>query len=236
VDQIPRAGLINTWDNGYPSGGNYWSDYTDVDNYSGSYQNETGSDGIWDHPHTIDANNQDRYPLVYPPWSLHDVAITGVRLSKNVVGVGYSVDIDVFAKNEGDYMETFNVSVYYYDTIRTRTVYNLPSGALATLTFTWTTTGVPKGTYTITAKASVVPNETVIIDNTYIDGSVKVTIPGDTNGDWEVNVLDLGMIGVSWLSETGEPKYKPNVDINGDGRINVLDLGILGVHWLEEDR
>jgi parallel beta-helix repeat protein len=54
------------WDDGYPSGGNYWSDYTDVDLYSGPYQNETGSDGIWDHPYVIDANNKDRYPLVNP--------------------------------------------------------------------------------------------------------------------------------------------------------------------------
>jgi len=57
---------INTWDDGYPSGGNYWSDYSDVDLYSGPYQNETGSDGIWDHPYVIDENNQDRYPFVNP--------------------------------------------------------------------------------------------------------------------------------------------------------------------------
>jgi parallel beta-helix repeat protein len=29
---------VNTWDNGYPSGGNYWSDYTGVDLYSGPNQ------------------------------------------------------------------------------------------------------------------------------------------------------------------------------------------------------
>ena len=57
---------INTWDDGYPSGGNYWSNYTDVDLYSGPYQNETVSDGIWDHPYVLDANNTDRYPLMIP--------------------------------------------------------------------------------------------------------------------------------------------------------------------------
>jgi parallel beta-helix repeat protein len=50
-----------TWDNGYPSGGNYWSDYTGVDLYSGPYQNETGSDGIGDSPYAIAG---DRYPLM----------------------------------------------------------------------------------------------------------------------------------------------------------------------------
>ncbi|MBS7621665.1 right-handed parallel beta-helix repeat-containing protein [Candidatus Bathyarchaeota archaeon] len=56
----------NVWDDAYPSGGNYWSDYTGVDEKSGPYQNETGSDGIGDTPYIIDASNQDRYPLMTP--------------------------------------------------------------------------------------------------------------------------------------------------------------------------
>jgi parallel beta-helix repeat protein len=57
---------INIWDDGYPSGGNYWGDYAGVDEYSGSYQNETGGDGIGDTPYIIDENNQDNYPLMNP--------------------------------------------------------------------------------------------------------------------------------------------------------------------------
>jgi len=55
-----------TWDNGYPSGGNYWSNYNGTDFYSGLYQNESGSDGIGDKPFVIDAKNQDNFPLVDP--------------------------------------------------------------------------------------------------------------------------------------------------------------------------
>ena len=55
-------GYANIWNNSYPSGGNYWSDYTGVDLYSGPYQDETGSDGIGDTPHVFDADNQDNYP------------------------------------------------------------------------------------------------------------------------------------------------------------------------------
>jgi len=61
-----REGSVNTWDDDYPSGGNYWSDYAGIDLYSGPYQNETGSDGIGDTPYVIDENNRDRYPLMYP--------------------------------------------------------------------------------------------------------------------------------------------------------------------------
>jgi parallel beta-helix repeat protein len=56
----------NTWDDGYPSGGNYWSDYAGVDIKRGLAQDIPGSDGIGDFPFTIDADNRDRYPLMYP--------------------------------------------------------------------------------------------------------------------------------------------------------------------------
>jgi parallel beta-helix repeat protein len=45
----------NAWDAGYPSGGNYWSDYTGQD---------SNGDGIGDSPYTIDADNTDWYPLM----------------------------------------------------------------------------------------------------------------------------------------------------------------------------
>jgi parallel beta-helix repeat protein len=67
--RTPYEGYYNRWDIGYPSGGNYWSDYTGVDLYSGLYQNETGSDGIGDTPYVIDAYNQDNYPLM-KPWGM----------------------------------------------------------------------------------------------------------------------------------------------------------------------
>ena len=55
---------INIWDNGYPSGGNFWSNHANSDLQSGVYQNVTGSDGIGDLPYVIDENNIDRYPLM----------------------------------------------------------------------------------------------------------------------------------------------------------------------------
>jgi len=54
------------WDNGYPQGGNYWSDDDHDDFFSGPHQNITGNDGIVDMPYIIDPNNEDGYPLVNP--------------------------------------------------------------------------------------------------------------------------------------------------------------------------
>jgi parallel beta-helix repeat protein len=62
------------WDDGYRSGGNYWSySYNGTDFRKGYLQNETGSDGIGDFGYVIDQNNQDNYPLMNswhePPWT-----------------------------------------------------------------------------------------------------------------------------------------------------------------------
>jgi parallel beta-helix repeat protein len=57
---------INIWDNGYPSGGNYWSDYTGDDNFKGPDQDIPGSDFIGDEPYFISENNTDYYPLMVP--------------------------------------------------------------------------------------------------------------------------------------------------------------------------
>ena len=67
---------VNIWDDGYPSGGNYWSDYNGTDLFSGPYQNETGSDGMGDTPYVIDENNQDNYPLM-SPWSPVTLTVIG---------------------------------------------------------------------------------------------------------------------------------------------------------------
>jgi nitrous oxidase accessory protein NosD len=53
----------NSWDNGYPSGGNYWSNSNGSDTCYGPYQNLTGPDGVIDVPYSIKETNIDQYPL-----------------------------------------------------------------------------------------------------------------------------------------------------------------------------
>jgi len=63
--QIESDGTsTNVWDHGYPSGGNYWTDYAGEDKKSGFSQDIAGADGKGDTAFVINSNNRDRYPLM----------------------------------------------------------------------------------------------------------------------------------------------------------------------------
>jgi parallel beta-helix repeat protein len=61
-----RTNNGNQWDNGYPSGGNFWLDYTGIDLNSTPSQNVPPPDGIGDTPYEIDSDSRDNYPLMVP--------------------------------------------------------------------------------------------------------------------------------------------------------------------------
>jgi parallel beta-helix repeat protein len=85
VHSAMTFGLSNIWDDGYPSGGNYWSDYNGTD---------SDYDCIGNTPYFIDANNQDNYPLM------------GMFSSFNT-SYGYAVD---FISNSSISNISFNLS------------------------------------------------------------------------------------------------------------------------------
>ena len=104
-----------------------------------------------------------------------------------------------------------------------------------TLTFTWATTGFPKENYTLTAVASPLQGEADPVDYVLVNGPVFVTIPGDVDGDRDVDIFDIvRMTGVYGISKP-DPQYDPNSDIDGDGDIDIYDIvaaaGNYGESW-----
>jgi parallel beta-helix repeat protein len=231
---IDSTSLGNAWNDTYPSGGNYWSNYAGGDLYSGSYQNEAGSDGIGDTPYTVDANNTDHYPLMKPyPWSPHDIGITSVAVSKTMVGQGFTLSVNVIVFNYGINTEYSNVTAYANGTsISTFENVLIESRNSTTITLTWNTTGFAYGNYTISAYAWPVPGESNTADNSLAGGTVYIGIPGDLNGDGTVNTLDAIKLGNAFLTTPGSKNWNPNADINGDGIINILDAIILDANFL----
>jgi hypothetical protein len=154
----------------------------------------------------------------------HDVAIAWVKASKAVVGHGYSLFINVTAKNYGTFSEAFNITVYAnLSAIETIEV-ALDSRNSTIITFTWNTLGSAKGNYQIIAYAWPVDEEIDPADNTLIHGWVFVTIPGDVDRDRDVDIFDIlhmaGVYGVKYPN----PRYDPNCDIDGDGDVDIFDI------------
>jgi parallel beta-helix repeat protein len=114
----------NHWNDSYPSGGNFWSDFDEpsegaYDDYQGVDQNVLGSDGIVDNgtiagggknPYVIDGDSQDNYPLIkfikylflYEGWNL--ISIPFIQPDTNLDIVLNSI------KGSYDAVQWYNVS------------------------------------------------------------------------------------------------------------------------------
>ena len=224
----------NNWDNGYPSGGNYWSNYAGVDMKSGTGQNLPGNDGKGDTPYVVDSNNTDRYPLM-KPWPLatgHCVAVTSVLTAKTVIGQGFNCSLTVNVADRGEYNETFSVTAYANATgLGTQQVNNLNATCQTVLVFTWKTAGLAYGNYTVGAFAQPVAGQADVSGNDFTLGLMKVTIPGDIDGNFRVQLSDLVLLAQAYGSRAAVSNWNPNGDIDGNGVVGLSDLVILAQHY-----
>jgi parallel beta-helix repeat protein len=93
---------VNVWDDGYPSGGNFWSDYAGTD---------SNGDGIGDTPYVIDENNQDRYPLVAPAvWDYSTPIPIVSNGTVNWVSLSSNSTISTLEFNQTQIQISFNVT------------------------------------------------------------------------------------------------------------------------------
>lgn len=210
----------NVWDDGYPSGGNYWSNHTSPDLYSGPNQDQLGSDGIVDTPYTVATGSIDTYPLAH---GAHDVGITSVGTSKTVVGKGYTLHVELKILNCGMYDENCPVAVYANTSTAATQNVALTKGNFIIVTLTWNTSGFAYGNYTMSVYSQPVPGEINTANNLYFDGSVKIAIPGDIKGDGVVDIYDAILLSGAYNSKPGSPSWKPNADINDDNIVDIYD-------------
>jgi PKD repeat protein len=102
---------------------------------------------------------------------IQDTAIVDVVLSKIKVTSGESLTIDVTVANRGTATETFDVTVYYNDTLlETKAVTNLAADTNKAISFSWDTQGTNEGVYVIKAAAEPLPGEASMKDNSLTSG------------------------------------------------------------------
>ncbi len=100
TNQKGGVGIGGTWDNGYPSGGNYWSDYIGTDKKSGPGQDQPSSDGIGD----MSYGGRDNYPFPAPlyffnagRWDNRDYSVM-VASNSTVSDFNFDPDTGTFMK------------------------------------------------------------------------------------------------------------------------------------------
>jgi len=120
---------------------------------------------------------------------VHDVAVLSVTPLSKITYVGETLGIDVIVRNEGGYVESFDVVVYYNYSYVVETLFvdSLMPNDTKTLVFHWNTSDVLEDNYTLSALAEPVLGEEDTEDN-YLEGGVV-----------EVRVAPTGWFVPSWF-------------------------------------
>ncbi len=160
-DIYPFDSGINIWNDSYPSGGNYWTEYNGNDNFQGVNQDISGSDGIGDTPYPIPGgDNKDRYPLMKPYGFPNTPIISGPTSGKTGLSIEYVFNAIDPNGNQVKY-------IIDWDDGKTDTTDFYQSGIDVIVNHTWN----KKGSFNIKAKAE---NTNGFVSP---EATVEVTIP-----------------------------------------------------------
>jgi hypothetical protein len=219
--------------------GNTWASASQLTfSVDGSYNGQAaltqGSDKrIWVAWMSNRGDNFDIYYKISDQLLYHDVAISGISLSKASPYQGVDVQATVNATNKGDFSETLTVKCYVNQTLVGTQSTSLQGGSSALIVFPWVTSTFAPGKYYIKATVNQVPNENTINlgDNTRTMGPVLLRIPGDVNADGRVNLEDLARFNSALGATPGHPNWDQECDIYENDIIDVKDLYILSSNY-----
>jgi nitrous oxidase accessory protein len=88
----------NTWNAGYPLGGNLWSDYQGSDEMQGPGQDVLGKDGFGDIPYKVSESAQDEYPVMGN--QVKQISIVSRDLTPTEARVGDSIAVKAKLKSK----------------------------------------------------------------------------------------------------------------------------------------
>jgi hypothetical protein len=186
-------------------------------------------------PYVVETGTVTLYALEVP--IARDAAVTNVVPAKAVVYQNASVSINATVENLGTETVSFDVKAYYNDTeIGTSTVSSLTGGGSKIVSFSWNTTGVPEGNYTLSAKAFLAGDQNATNDR-YVDGIVWIKIPaegvlGDVNGDGFVNFEDVVAACLAYQATPEDENWNAAADLAPpEDYIDILDIVTVIWHW-----
>jgi hypothetical protein len=66
-----------------------------------------------------------------------------------------------------------------------------------------------------------------------IDLSASCDLPGDLDGDCDVDVTDIMLVASRWHNSVGDDNYDPAYDLDGNAEIDIMDIMLVAVYWGE---
>jgi hypothetical protein len=166
---------------------------------------------------------------------IRDIGINSISLSRDWAFPGMIINITVSVENFGEFNESFILKIYRNETlIVTRQVSELPAKTQLTIAFLWNTSGLtPCNSFVIKAETSLIQYEYNITNNMLIDGTVKIRVLGDVNGDGKTEAKDIALVAKAFGSYPGHPRWNPDADVTSvkylvpDGYVDVRDLALI---------
>lgn len=159
-----------------------------------------------------------------------NIAVKDLTPLETPAKIGSILYLNATIANEGYFAETVNITLYANSTTISTENITLTGRSENTVFFKWNTTNSLTGNYTISAYVWPVEGETSTADNT-LSVWVPVTIQGDINGDFIVDIFDAIILAGAFNSGPGDHNWNPNADINSSGTVDIFDAIILAGHF-----
>jgi hypothetical protein len=131
--------------------------------------------------------------------------------------------------------KNLTVRAYYENVIAayeigTQNVTNLTSGSQLNLTFSWNLTDVTWGLYTTKANVTLA-GDINSANNEFVYSNVTIKIPGDIDGDGDVDWFDFGDFAAAYGSHYGQPRYNVESDLDKNDDVDWFDFGDFAAHY-----
>ena len=174
-----------------------------------------------------------------PISGVNDVGVRFLSATPGLVRSNYPVNITTIVSNYGDSLETARLTLVANNTSNVLKAWNLTltPGQSQTLYFNWTS-AQPWGRYTILATlTNISPAENFAGnqgDESLALYPLRVSPPGDANGDGKINILDLALVAICYgQMPTPGTMCDQYVDVDNDpGKpIGVLDLALVAINY-----
>lgn len=225
-----------TWDDGYPSGGNYWSRYNGTDLKAGDFQNETGYDGIGDDCYSLNPTQKDNYPLLHAYGSIVNADTEKVFLTiASALASPETQDGHSIIVKAGVYHEhiTLNKTVFLLGENQSHTI--IDGDGIGTVV-TVRADNVGFAGFTVRNSGSNYPpygNDCgLLLDhsvagnisfNAFVDNRIGVYLLFSERNNLEDNIANSNLENGIWLWYSGNSTLRRNIMFN-----NTYSFGVFG--------